>query len=155
MTPAINELNKNKIPFTLHKYKHDPKVNNYGLEAANKLGLDENKVFKTLLVQLNTSEFIVCMIPVNKSLNLKEVASFFKAKSALMAPKDEAQKITGYLLGGISAFGQKKKHKTLLDESAKAYDSIYISGGRRGLDIEINPNDIIKNLDANYGNIGI
>lgn len=155
MTPAINELKKNKIPFTLHKYKHDPKVNNYGLEAANKLGLDENKVFKTLLAQLNTSEFIVCMIPVNKSLNLKEVANFFKAKSSLMANKDEAQKITGYLLGGISAFGQKKKHKTLLDESAKEYDSIYISGGRRGLDIEINPNDIIKNLDASYGNIGI
>lgn len=155
MTPAINELKKNKIPFTIHKYKHDPKVDNYGLEAASKLGLDESKVFKTLMSVLNTGELVVCIIPVNKSLNLKEVANSFKVKSALMANKDEAQKVTGYLLGGISAFGQKKKHKTLLDISAKTYETIYISAGRRGLDIEINSNDIINTLNANYEKIGI
>lgn len=155
MTPAINELKKNKISFNIHKYKHDPKVLNYGLEAATKLNIDAKIVFKTLLAQLNPKEIVVCVIPVNKSLNLKEVASFFKVKSANMADKDEAQKVTGYLLGGISAFGQKKKHRTLLDLSAKEYNTIYISGGKRGLDLELSPNDIIKVLNSDYKDISI
>lgn len=155
MTPAINELKKNKIPFVIHKYKHDPKVLNYGLEASQKLNLDPNRVYKTLLCELNPKELVVCIIPVNKNLDLKEVATVFKVKNALMADKNEAVKVTGYLLGGISAFGQKKKHRTILDETAKDYKTIYISGGKRGLDIEINPNDIIKSLNSNYENIGI
>ena len=150
MTPAINELKKHKIEFTMHKYKHDPKVSNYGLEAADKLNLDASRVYKTLLVELNPKELVVNIIPVNKSLNLKAVAIFFKSKNALMANKDEAQKATGYLLGGISDFGQKKKHRTLVDISAKSYETIYISGGKRGLDIEVSPKDIIKILNCNY-----
>ena len=155
MTPAINELKKNKVSFTIHKYKHDPKVTNYGLEASEKLDLDANMVYKTLLAQLNTKELIVAIIPVNKSLNLKEVATHFKVKNAVMANKDEAQKVTGYLLGGISAFGQKKRLRTVLDDSAKSFETIYISGGKRGLDLQINPDDIIKVLDANYSSISI
>jgi Cys-tRNA(Pro)/Cys-tRNA(Cys) deacylase len=137
----------------MHKYKHDPKVTNYGLEAADKLNLDANRVYKTLLVELNPKELVVNIIPVNKSLNLKAVASFFKSKNALMADKDEAQKVTGYLLGGISAFGQKKSHRTLLDSSAQNFETIYISGGKRGLDIEVSPKDIIKVLNSKYCNI--
>ena len=153
MTPAINELKKHKIAFVIHKYKHDPKVTNYGLEAAQKLNLDANRVYKTLLVELNPKELVVCIIPVNKSLNIKVVASFFESKNALMANKKKKKKTTGYLLGGISAFGQKKKHRTLIDSSAKNFETIYISGGKRGLDIEINPLDIIKVLKANYEDI--
>jgi len=155
MTPAINELKKHKIPFVMHKYKHDPKVTNYGLEAADKLNLDAARVYKTLLVELNPKELVVCIIPVNKSLSLKAVASSFESKNALMANKDEAQKATGYLLGGISAFGQKKKHRTLLDVSAKTFETIYISGGKRGLDIEVNPNDIIKVLNTKYEDLSV
>jgi Cys-tRNA(Pro)/Cys-tRNA(Cys) deacylase len=155
LTPAINELKKHKVTFVMHKYKHDPKVTNYGLEAADKLNLDAARVYKTLLVELNPKELVVCIIPVNKSLSLKAVASFFDSKNALMANKDEAQKATGYLLGGISAFGQKKKHRTLLDVSAKTFETIYISGGKRGLDIELNPEDIIKVLNSNYENLSV
>ena len=155
MTPAINELKKHKIAFVMHKYKHDPKVSNYGLEAAEKLNLDAARVYKTLLVELNPKELVVCIIPVNKSLNLKAVASSFESKNALMANKDEAQKATGYLLGGISAFGQKKKHRTLLDVSAKDFLTIYISGGKRGLDIEVNPKDIIKVLNSKYEDLAV
>jgi len=155
LTPAINELKKHKINFIIHKYKHDPKVTNYGLEAADKLNLDAKRVYKTLLVELNPKELVVNIIPVNKSLNLKVVASFFKSKNALMANKDEAQKATGYLLGGISAFGQKKRHRTLLDSSAQDFETIYISGGKRGLDIEVSPKDIIKTLNCNYEKLAV
>lgn len=150
MTPAINLLKKHKIPYKLHKYEHDPLCTDFGNEAVEKLGLDENQVFKTLLVELTAKQLVVCVLPVSKQLSLKEVASFFKAKKAIMANKDEAQKTTGYLLGGISPFGQKRRLKTLIDESAKEFDTIFVSGGKRGLDIEINPNLIIEILSAKY-----
>lgn len=155
MTPAINELKKNKIDFSIHKYKHDPKIDNYGLEAAEKLNIDANRVYKTLLAQLNTKELVVAIIPVNKSLNLKSLASYFEAKSASMADKDEAQKVTGYLLGGISAFGQKKRLRTIVDATSKVFETIYISGGKRGLDLQIKPSDIIKVLNSNYCEVSI
>ena len=155
MTPAINELKKNKIDFSIHKYKHDPKIDNYGLEAAEKLNIDANRVYKTLLAQLNTKELVVAIIPVNKSLNLKSLASYFEAKSASMADKDEAQKVTGYLLGGISAFGQKKRLRTIVDATSKEFETIYISGGKRGLDLQIKPSDIIKVLNSNYCEVSI
>ncbi len=154
MTPAINLLKKNKCDFKIHKYEHDQDCTNYGLEAAQKLGLDENRVFKTLLVELNPKELAVGIIPVNKSMSLKNIASVLKVKSAVMANRDEAQK-TGYLLGGISPFGQKKKLKTVLDISAMDFDTIYISGGKRGLDIEVKPLDIIKLLNAYYEEIAV
>jgi Cys-tRNA(Pro)/Cys-tRNA(Cys) deacylase len=148
VTPAINLLKKNRINFNIHKYKHDPANTNYGLEAAQELGLDENQVYKTLLVELNPKELAVGIIPVNKSMSLKNIATTLKVKNAIMANKDEAQKITGYLLGGISPFGQKKRLKTVLDISAMDFDTIYVSGGKRGLDIEVKPSDIIQLLDA-------
>lgn len=153
MTPAINLLKKNKCDFKIHKYDHDPACTNYGDEAAQKLGLDENQVFKTLLAELNPKELVVCVIPVNKSLSLKDVASTFKAKSAKMADKAEAQKVTGYLLGGISPLGQKKVLKTLIHESANSFDTIFVSGGKRGLDIEIEASILEKLLRAKITNI--
>lgn len=148
MTPAINLLKKNKCDFKVHKYDHDPECTNFGEEAALKLGLDENQVYKTLLVELTPKELVVCVLPVANQLSLKDVASAFEVKKAVMANKDEAQKVTGYLLGGISPLGQKKLLRTLLDESVKKYKTIFLSGGKRGLDIEVKPNDLENLLKA-------
>ncbi|MGB5793906.1 Cys-tRNA(Pro) deacylase [Poseidonibacter sp.] len=153
MTPAINLLKKNKCEYKILKYEHDPLNTNYGLEAVEKLKLDENQVFKTLLVELSPKELAVAVIPVCKQLSLKEIANALKSKKAIMADKAEAQKVTGYLLGGISPLGQKKRLKTIIDESAKNYDCIYVSGGKRGLDIEVKPNDLIKLLNASFYNV--
>ena len=148
MTPAIKFLEKNKCKFKIHKYDHDPACTNFGEEAAEKLGLDKNQVFKTLLVELTPKELVVCVLPVSNQLSLREVATAFEVKKAVMANKDEAQKVTGYLLGGISPFGQKKRLKTVVTKSAFNYDTIYVSGGKRGLDIEVNPHDLKMLLDA-------
>ena len=148
MTPAINLLKKNKCDFKVHKYEHDPECTNFGEEAALKLGLDASQVYKTLLVELTPKELVVCVLPVANQLSLKDVASAFEVKKAVMANKDEAQKVTGYLLGGISPLGQKKLLRTLLDESVKKYKTIFLSGGKRGLDIEVKPNDLENLLKA-------
>ena len=142
MTPAINLLKKNKCDFKVHKYDHDPACTDFGNEAVEKLGLDANQVYKTLLVELTPKELVVCVLPVSNQLSLKEVATAFDVKKAVMANKDEAQKVTGYLLGGISPLGQKKLLRTVLDESVNAFKTIYISGGKRGLDIEVKPIDL-------------
>ncbi|MCG3701422.1 Cys-tRNA(Pro) deacylase [Aliarcobacter butzleri] len=153
MTPAINLLKKNKCDFKIHKYEHDSDCTNFGDEAVEKLGLDANQVYKTLLVELIPKELVVCVLPVANQLSLKEVATIFGVKKAEMASKDEAQKVTGYLLGGISPLGQKKLLRTVLDESTKSFETIFISGGKRGLDIEVKPKDLEVLLKAKIGKI--
>lgn len=153
MTPAINLLKKNKCDFKIHKYEHDSDCTNFGDEAVEKLGLDANQVYKTLLVELTPKELVVCVLPVANQLSLKEVATIFGVKKAEMASKDEAQKVTGYLLGGISPLGQKKLLRTVLDESIKSFETIFISGGKRGLDIEVKPKDLEVLLKAKIGKI--
>ena len=153
MTPAINLLKKNKCDFKIHKYEHDSDCTNFGDEAVEKLGLDANQVYKTLLVELTPKELVVCVLPVANQLSLKEVATIFGVKKAEMASKDEAQKVTGYLLGGISPLGQKKLLRTVLDESTKSFETIFISGRKRGLDIEVKPKDLEVLLKAKIGKI--
>ena len=148
MTPAIEMLKKNKCDFKIHKYDHDPACTNFGDEAVEKLGLDAAQVYKTLLVELTPKQLVVCVLPVKNQLSLKDVASAFDVKKAVMANKDEAQKVTGYLLGGISPLGQKKLLKTVLDESVNKFETIFISGGKRGLDIEVKPKDLQKLLNS-------
>ena len=148
MTPAIEMLKRNKCDFKIHKYDHDPACTNFGDEAVVKLGLDASQVYKTLLVELTPKQLVVCVLPVENQLSLKDVASAFDVKKAVMANKDEAQKVTGYLLGGISPLGQKKLLKTVLDESVNKFETISISGGKRGLDIEVKPCDLEKLLKA-------
>ena len=148
MTPAINLLKKHKCDFKIHKYEHDPACTNFGDEAVLKLGLDAKEVYKTLLVELTPKELVVCVLPVANQLSLKEVASAFDVKKAVMANKDEAQKVTGYLLGGISPLGQKKLLRTVLDESVNKFETIFVSGGKRGLDIEVIPKDLQNLLKA-------
>ncbi len=148
MTPAIDLLKKNKCDFKVHKYDHDPACTNFGDEAVEKLGLDAAQVYKTLLVELTPKQLVVCVLPVENQLSLKDVASAFDVKKAVMANKDEAQKVTGYLLGGISPLGQKKLLKTVLDESVNKFETIFISGGKRGLDIEVKPKDLQKLLNS-------
>ena len=143
MTPAINYAKKHRIAFTIHKYKHDPAQESYGLEAAEKLGLNPDQVFKTLVTRLDTAELAVAILPVTRMLNLKSFARACGVKKAEMADKAVVEKITGYVLGGVSPLGQKKRLKTIVDRSAAGFTSIYVSAGRRGLEIELSPNDLL------------
>jgi Cys-tRNA(Pro)/Cys-tRNA(Cys) deacylase len=141
MTPAINQLQKLKIPFSIHEYEHDRDCSNFGEEAAQKLGLDPASVFKTLLVS-DDKQFFVAIVPVTGTLNLKRAASAFNVKKLRMADIKEAERLTGYLVGGISPIGQKKSLITGIDKSAKDIKKIYVSGGQRGLDIGLSPQDL-------------
>jgi len=143
MTPACNFLKKKKIPYSLHEYEHDSQCTQFGLEAADKLGLEHASVFKTLLVSDGTKLFVT-IIPVTHTLSLKKAAAHFGVKKLIMADPNEAQKSSGYLVGGISPIAQKKALITAVDQSAKALVSIYVSGGKRGLDIGLKPADLIS-----------
>ena len=152
MTPACKYLKAQKTAFTVHEYHHDPHAKNFGLEAAEKLGLAVHEVFKTLLVT-DDKHYFVAVIPVEHQLSLKKVATAFGCKKLHMADPKEAERLTGYLVGGISPFGQKKRLLTAVDDSASALTTMYVSGGRRGLDIGVNPEDFIRLLDARCCNL--
>lgn len=154
MTPAIDLLKKAKAEHRIHSYEHDPKSASYGLEAAEKLGLDPARVFKTLLACSERNELLVAVVPVAGSLDLKALAQAAGVKKAEMADPQAAQRATGYLLGGISPLGQKKRLRTFIDASAEALASIYVSAGRRGLEVELAPAVLAAHTSAAFAAIG-
>ncbi|MEO2268474.1 Cys-tRNA(Pro) deacylase [Pseudoalteromonas sp. YIC-656] len=148
MTPAVKFLDKNKIDFELLSFEHDASYDNYGQEVVDKLGLPLESVFKTLVLETAEHEFIVAITPVSQQVNTKSLAKAAKSKKTMMAPAPDVQRVTGYVLGGVSPFAQKKRLATYIHESALSQARIFVSGGKRGLEIGIAPKDIISVLNA-------
>lgn len=146
-TPATVALTRAGIPFTEHAYEHDPGAASYGLEAAGRLGLDPARVFKTLFTVVD-GHLVVGIVPVSGQLDLKAVAAAVGGKKAAMADPADAERATGYVVGGISPVGQKRPHPTVLDASALDFDTVYVSGGRRGLDLGLAPGDLVRVTQA-------
>lgn len=144
MTPGINVAKKSRVSYRVHEYSHDETSESYGLEAAEKMGVPEERVFKTLVVSLDSNELVVGVIPVSSMLSMKLIAKSAGAKKAVMATQSDVERSTGYVLGGVSPLGQKKRLKTIIDSSAKNYSTVYVSAGRRGLEIELSPDDLAK-----------
>lgn len=145
MTPAVALLKKQKQQFRLHSYAHEPSAVSYGLEAAEKLGLEPGRVFKTLVAQADSGELLVAVLPVCHTLSLKKLAVAAKVKKIAMAEPRLVERTTGYVLGGVSPLGQKKRLRTFVDESAAGFESVFVSAGRRGLEIEI-PLEVLQQL---------
>lgn len=143
-TPATVALTQAGIPFTLHPYEHDPASDlSYGLEAAQAISADPDQVFKTLCAYVD-GRLSVGIVPVSGLLDLKQLAAALGGKKAEMAPPADAERSSGYVVGGISPIGQRKALPTALDETAELYDVVYVSGGRRGLDIGLAPADLVR-----------
>ncbi len=152
MTPAIRLLQKQKIAHSIHEYDHDPDNTNFGLEASEKLGLSPDTVFKTLLVT-DGKAYFVAILPVCHLLNLKKMATAVGVKKLMMANPSDAERLTGYIVGGISPIGQKKRLTTVIHSSAQTLDKMYVSGGKRGLDTGVAPNDLANLLTAQFFDI--
>jgi Cys-tRNA(Pro)/Cys-tRNA(Cys) deacylase len=152
-TPATVALTRAGITFAMHSYDHDPRAASYGLEAAAALGVSADRVFKTLLAEVD-GRLAVGVVPVDGQLDLKALARALGASRAVMADPAVAERATGYVVGGISPLGQKRRSPTVLDESALAHATIFVSAGRRGLDLEIAPADLVRALEATTGQIG-
>ena len=146
-TPAIVAAERAGISFTVHDYVHDAKAASYGLEAAEKLGLDPARVFKTLVVDVDGT-LTVAIVPVAAQLDLKALG-----KRVTMADTKLAERTTGYVAGGISPLGQRKQLPTVLDESALGFETIHVSAGRRGLEIELAPTDLLALTGGRAGRI--
>lgn len=152
MTPAVLALEAAGVPFTVHEYTHAGTHRDYGREAAEALGLDPDQVFKTLVVTAVGSsangELAVAIVPVSTQLSLKAAGAALGFKRVELCDPARAQRATGYVLGGISPFGQKQRLRTAIDETCLLYDVIHVSGGRRGLEVAVAPADLIRLLDA-------
>jgi Cys-tRNA(Pro)/Cys-tRNA(Cys) deacylase len=142
-TPATLALDRAGIAFVLHSYEHDPRTGSYGGEAAAELGADPARVFKTLVVTVD-GRLTVGVVPVSASLDYKALAAALGGKRAALADPAVAVRSTGYVLGGISPLGQRTQLITYLDASAAAHQTIFVSGGRRGLEIELSPADLLQ-----------
>jgi Cys-tRNA(Pro)/Cys-tRNA(Cys) deacylase len=146
-TPATVALTRAGIGFSVHEYEHDPRARSFGIEAAEALGLDPARVFKTLMATVD-GRLAVGIVPVSGQLDLKALARAVGGSRAAMADVAAAERATGYVAGGISPVGQKRAHPTVLDETAMAFDTVYVSGGRRGLDLGLAPADLVRATGA-------
>ena len=152
-TPATVALGAAGIAYEVRAYEHDPRAASYGLEAAEALGVDPARVFKTLLASLD-GRLVVGIVPVSGHLDLKALARALGGSKATMAEVAAAERATGYVAGGISPIGQKRPHPTVLDASALEHDTVLVSGGRRGLDLELAPHDLVAVTGAVTATIG-
>ncbi len=152
-TPATAALTRARVTFTVHTYDHDPSASSFGLEAADALGLDPDRVYKTLLASVD-QRLVVGIVPVSRQLDLKALAAAVGGKKATMADPADAERVTGYVVGGISPIGQKKALPTVLDSSAADHPTVFVSGGRRGMDLELAPADLVAVTRASYAPIG-
>ncbi len=143
MTPAVLSLRAAGVRFTLHDYAHDPRSASFGLEAAAELGLDPDRVYKTLLATAD-DRLVVAVVPVSGRLDLKALARATGASRAAMADVKDAERATGYVAGGISPFGQRRAHPTVVDETVELWETVFVSAGRRGLDVELAPADLVE-----------
>jgi len=152
-TPATVALTAAGVIFSQHAYEHDPGARSFGLEAAEVLGLPPEQVFKTLLVDTGAG-LAVAIVPVAGQLDLKAMAAALGAKRVTLADPAAAQRSSGYVVGGISPIGQKRALPTVVDESAELFDVVYVSGGRRGLDVGLSPTDLVRVTHAVVADIG-
>ena len=146
-TPATLALEKAGVAFTLHEYDYDSNAARIGMQAAEALGIEPQRLLKTLMAKAG-SETICVLAPSDREVNLKKLAAAAGAKSAAMLGAAEAERITGYHVGGISPFGQKKRVRVFIEQSALAFPRIVCNGGRRGLQVELAPNDLVRVLGA-------
>ena len=149
MTPAVSKLDALGLPYRLLEYVAEPGTGrDIGKAAARSLGLSEAEVFKTLVAEMADGELVVAVIPVSGKLNLKQLARAGGAKSAALADPKKAERATGYVTGGISPIGQKRSHRTFIAAEARDLEQIYVSAGRRGLELGLRPSDLIQATDA-------
>ena len=153
MTPAVALAKKTGIQFTLHEYDHDPTIRSYGQEAAQKLGVAPGQLFKTLVISTDSSGLAVGVVPVSSQLDLKAIAKAFGVKKTTMAEKVLVERATGYITGGVSPMGQKKQLPTIIDASALDFDIVFVSAGRRGLQISLSPGDLASLTRAEFHRI--
>jgi len=153
MTPAVKQVINKKIDYQLHQYLHDANAKSFGEEAAEKLNINAAQVFKTLVVITDCQQLAVAIVPVTTQLNLKLMAKTIKVKKVKMAEAKKVEASTGYVLGGVSPLGQKRSLVTIIDNSSKNFDSIYVSAGKRGLEIELNVNDLAKLTQGSFAEI--
>lgn len=153
MTPAIKQLKQQKKAFKIHQYQHDANAQSFGHEAVEKLSLNAEQVFKTLVICTDTNQLAVAIVPVMFKLNLKAIAKTLKVKKVKMADGNRVEVSTGYVLGGVSPLGQKKSLTTVIDKSAQHFTHIFVSGGKRGLEIELSSQDLAKMCRAIFADI--
>jgi Cys-tRNA(Pro)/Cys-tRNA(Cys) deacylase len=152
-TTATIALERARIPFTVHEYAHDPRHESYGLEASQALGVPPGRVFKTLIAEVD-GRLVAGVVPVGGQLDLKALAAAMGGKRAVLAEVTAAERATGYVAGGISPVGQRKRLPVVLDRSAMEHATVYCSGGRRGLEIELAPADLVRAAAATVASIG-
>ena len=151
-TPAVRVLNLAGIDYSLRSFDHDPATRRYGSEAADKLGVSSDRVFKTLMIQVD-SQPVTALVPVSGQLDLKALASARGAKKAQLAGVAETERRTGYPVGGVSPFGQRHAVPVVIDRTALDHSNVFVSAGRRGLEIEIRPEDLVIITNAQVAKI--